>query len=179
MSVSTARDRTVWVSVGLLGAIVVGACAATATGASDANLARAKSLAATGADVYARECAECHGQRGEGLGNAPSIMGSGSLPEFPRDQTATGSRMTTDTEELRIRQMSRPQGAPTRDPFRTAQDVFGYISVHMPMGRSRAGQLRPDQYWAVLTYMLTAHGAKVPDSGINQGNASSIPVQGP
>jgi mono/diheme cytochrome c family protein len=159
--------------------MVAGACASTATGASDASLARARSLASTGADVYARECAECHGQRGEGLGNAPAIMGSGALPEFPRDQTATGSPSTTDPQELQIRQLSRPAGAPTRDPFRTAQDVYGYISVHMPMGRSRAGQLKPDQYWAVLTYILMAHGAKVPDSGINERNASSIPVQGP
>ena len=179
MSVSTARDRRVWASIGLLGAMVAGACAATATGASDANLARARSLAATGADVYGRECAECHGQRGEGLGSAPAIMGSGALPEFPRDQTATGSPMTTDTEELRIRQLSRPQGAPTRDPFRTAQDVYSYISVNMPMGRSRAGQLKPEQYWAVLSYLLLANGVKVPDGGINDGNASSIPVQSP
>jgi cytochrome c len=179
MSVSTARHRRVWVTVGLLGAMVVGACAATAIGASDANLARARSLAASGADVYARECAECHGQHGEGLGNAPGIMGSGALPEFPRDQTATGSPMTTDTEELRIRQMSRPQGAPTRDPFRNAQDVYNFISLNMPKGRSRAGQLKPEQYWAVLTYILLGNGAKVPDGGINERNASSIPVQAP
>jgi mono/diheme cytochrome c family protein len=179
MSVSTARDRRVWATAGLLGAMVVGACAATATGASDANLARARSVASTGADVYARECAECHGQRGEGLGNAPAIMGPGALPEFPRDQTATGSPRTTDPQELQIRQLTRPQGAPTRDPFRTAQDVYRYVSVYMPMGRSRAGQLKPEQYWAAITYILLANGAKVPDSGINESNASTIPVQGP
>ncbi len=176
MSASWVSARWVLLGAGVLGGIAAGACGATATGASDASLATARSRASVGAGIYGQQCAECHGQRGEGLGNAPAIMGPGALPEFPRDQTATGNPSTTDPQELQIRQLTRPAGAPTRDPFRTAQDVFNFVSVYMPFGRSRAGQLKPDEYWAVVTYLLTANGAKVPDGGINAGNASSIPV---
>jgi mono/diheme cytochrome c family protein len=176
MTVSLALDRRVWASLCLLGGMVAGACGASAKGATDASLATARSRAAPGADVYTKECAGCHGAHGEGLGNAPAIMGAGALPEFPRDQSATGNPSTTDPQELQIRQLTRPAGAPTRDPFRTAQDVYAYVSGRMPKGK-RAGQLKPDEYWAVVNYMLLAHGTTAPDSGINEGNAASVSVQ--
>ena len=56
------------------------ACSATPLGASDPNLASAKKGSAPGAEAYERECAACHGKRGEGLTNAPGIIGSGALP---------------------------------------------------------------------------------------------------
>src|SRR5688572_15153758 len=58
---------------------------ASQPGASDANLAKAKQIAAPGAEVYERECAGCHGKRGEGLSSSPGVMGSGTLPLYKRD----------------------------------------------------------------------------------------------
>jgi hypothetical protein len=40
---------------------------------------------------------------------------------------------------------TRPAGAPWRDPFRTLQDLCGYVSKHMPLpARAAGGGLAPD-----------------------------------
>lgn len=162
----------VWgAAVGFLGAVAVMACAATQRGATDANLATANSKAAEGGKLFAQNCASCHGQKGEGI-TAPAIIGYGALPEYPKQSSLAGN--VNDPSELQLREWSRA-GTPKREPFRNAQDVFNYISQRMPL--KAAGKLRPDEYWAILNFMMLAHGAPVPPEGISSSNASKVPVQ--
>ncbi|HMI84088.1 MAG TPA: c-type cytochrome [Polyangiaceae bacterium] len=163
-------------AIALLGAIVT-ACGATQFGATPANLAQARTVTARGADLFAKECAECHGDRGEGLAQAPAVLGPGALPIYPRDSAGAGSLAINDSEQLRIRQQTRPAGAPWRDPFRTAQDLFEFLKTHP--AKKRAEWVAPDDYWAVATFMLAAHGSAVPAAGINADNASSVAIQPP
>jgi cytochrome c len=96
--------------------------------------------------VFANECARCHGQRGEGVGSAPAILGPGAL-------------------------QARPAGAAWRDQFLNAQDLFNFTSTHMPKGN--AGKL-PRDYWVLVSFMLAVQGANVPANGPGPANASSI-----
>jgi cytochrome c len=156
---------------------LVTACAATQFGATEANLARARAAATRGADLFTKECAECHGDRGEGLAQAPAVLGPGALPVYPRESASTGSMAINDPEQIRIRQQTRPAGAPWRDPFRTARDLFEFLKMHP--AKKRAEWKAPDDYWAVVTFMLAAHGSAVPADGINADNASSVTIQPP
>lgn len=156
----------------LLGTLVA-ACSVTPRGASDANLALARDKAAQGAKVFERECAGCHGQRGEGV-TAPAIMGSDGLPMFPRDPTQSTLAANTDPNEQALRQQLNPGGMPSRQPFKTAQDLYEYTRLKMPS--KRAGTLTNDDYWAVINFMLVAHGVKIPDKGIDAGNAREVVI---
>ncbi len=152
---------------------VCGACGTSRLGATEPQLANARDRAGAGGNVYTNECARCHGPRGEGLAGAPPTMGLDALPEYPRD-TSGGMRAVTDPEQLQIQQQTRPTGAPTRDPFRNAQDLYEYVRVHLP--KSRAANMKADDYWAVVTFILAAQGAAVPADGIGPNNASSFPI---
>jgi cytochrome c len=149
-------------------------CAATNLGATPADLARAHDQSAQGATVFTNECASCHGQRGEGLGNASAILGPGALPEYPRDTGGVGDPTITDPTLLQIQAQTRPAGAPWRDPFRNAQDLYSFTTTHLP--KSRAANLKDADYWAVVNYMLAVQGVTPPPGGIGPANAASIPI---
>jgi mono/diheme cytochrome c family protein len=166
-----------WHTVTVLSAIAaIAACAATQRGASDANMASANAKAADGAKLFAQQCAGCHGQRGEGS-KAPEIMGTGALPTYPKQSNLGNNAAFADPSELQLREAARAAGAPKRDPFNTAQDVYNYISKRMPF--KAAGSLRPEEYWSILNFMLFAHGAVVPADGVNATNASTVQLAAP
>jgi mono/diheme cytochrome c family protein len=156
----------------LLGTLAA-ACSVTPRGASDPNLAVARDKAAQGAKVYERDCAGCHGQRGEGV-TAPPIMGGDGLPMFPRDPSQSTLAANTDPNEQQMRQQLNPGGMPSRQPFKTAQDLYEYTRLKMPS--KRAGTLSTEDYWAVINFILVAHGVKVPDKGIDSGNAREVVI---
>ncbi len=162
-------------SVAALG-IALTACSATPLGASEPNLASAQKKAGPGGELFDRECAACHGKRGEGLTNAPSVIGGGALAEYPRDKSLSSNPAMSNNAQQQAGDTTRPPGAPSRDPFRTALDVFNYVSTKMPLPKSRAGTLKPDEYWAITNYMLLAHGSTVPEGGLNAGNAASVQI---
>lgn len=153
-------------------ALAAAACNVTPAGASDASLAKAKSQAANGANVFAGRCATCHGERGEGKAYAPTTMGGGALPVYPRDNSSAPT--TTDPVQLQMQAQSRPPGAPSRSPFRTAQDLYDYLSTHKP--DASQGQLNPPDLWALVTFVLIAHGSQVPAGGVTPENASHIAI---
>jgi mono/diheme cytochrome c family protein len=161
----------------LCGLVLLG-CAVTKMGATTADLARARDQAAPGATTYASECAQCHGQRGQGLAGAPAIMGPGALPKYPRDiaGSSVDDPMLIDNDPvlLQSEMQTRPEGAAWRDPFRNAQDLFTFTSTHMP--RMHAGELKQGDYWAVVNFLLSAQGARLPAGGIGPANATSIPI---
>jgi len=156
----------------LLGTLAT-ACSVTPRGANDVNLAIARDKATQGAKVYERDCASCHGQRGEGV-TAPPIMGSDGLPMYPSDPSQSTLAANTDPAEQQLRQQLNPGGMPSRPPFKTAQDLYEYTRQKMPS--KRAGTLSTEDYWAVVNFMLVAHGAKVPDKGIDTGNAREVVI---
>ena len=168
--------RGSWIVGGalLVGGLLGLGCAATQTGALPADLARARAEAAPGASTFANACAQCHGQRGEGLASAPAILGPTALPEYPRSAGSSGDPTLIDPQQLQIQAQSRPAGAPSRDTFRKAQDVYAFISTYMP--KTRPGQLPPGDYWAVVNFLFAAQGATLPAGGIGPTNASSIPI---
>lgn len=149
-------------------------CAAVQLGATPADIVRAKGQADRGATVFANECARCHGQRGEGIGSAPAILGPGALPEYPRALVGSSDSAQSDPQLLQIEAQARPAGAAWRDQLRNAQDLFNFTSTHMPKGN--AGKLPRPDYWAVVSFMLAVQGANVPASGLGPTNASTIPI---
>jgi mono/diheme cytochrome c family protein len=174
MSPVTSLVRSTMAAVAALAPAV--ACSVTPLGATEANLQAAHQKATPGAAVYRRECAACHGERGEGLASSPAIMGSGALALYERDPATSTNPAMQDPAE-RQRQQNLPPGADTRGAFRTAQDVFNYVSREMPLPRSKAGSLKPEEYWAVVNYLLMGHGVQVPEGGVNASNAANVPVK--
>ncbi len=158
------------------GAFVVIAlgCAATQLGATQDELTRARGQAEQGATVFASECAKCHGDRGQGVGSAPAILGPGSLPEFPRSEVSSTDPAVSDPQLLQLEMQSRPAGAAWRDTFRSAQDLFNFTSTHMPKGHP--SDVRIPDHWAVVSFMLAVQGANLPAGGIGPANASSIQI---
>lgn len=157
----------------LFGLIGIG-CAAIQTGATVDDLARARDQATQGANVYASECAKCHGDRGQGIGGDPDVLGPGALPENPRNSASASSSAMGDPQLLQLQAQSRPAGAAWRDPFRTAGDLFTFLNTHMPKGR--VGELKSADLWAVTSYMLAVQGAPIPAGGIGPANANSIQI---
>jgi mono/diheme cytochrome c family protein len=156
-----------------MGVAVIGACGATQSGATDANVATASANASEGARLFGQQCTRCHGQRGEGT-SAPTIMGPGGLPTYPRATSLSTNPAYSDPSELQLREALRPAGAPKRDPFNTAADVYNYISKRMPI--KAPGSLKSEEYWAILNFMLIAHGVAVPQGGVTAANASTVAV---
>ena len=111
-------------------------------------------------------------QRGEGIGGVPDVMGPGALPEFPRSRSAANDPALTDPQLLQIEAQARPAGAAWRDPFRNAQDLYNFTSTQMP--KREKGKLKPDDYWAVVNFLLAAQSAVLPAGGVGPANASSI-----
>lgn len=108
------------------------------------------------------------------MGRAPRILGPGALPEYPAEQNLNADPAAGDPELLRLRAQTRPAGAPSRDRFRNVEDLFRYVSANMPRAPEKPGSLQPEEYWAIINFMLVAHGIDVPPGGVNAGNASSV-----
>lgn len=158
----------------VIAAGVAAACATTQYGATEANMTTAKSSAPQGAALFAQACAPCHGERGERSSRIPRILGPGALPEYPRARNPNTDPALSDPALAQLQGQSRPEGAPWRDPFRTAQDLYNFISQHMPERTETKTTLTADEYWAIVDFMLRAHGVPVPASGVTPANASSV-----
>jgi hypothetical protein len=100
-------------------------------------------------------------------------MGPGALPRYPREGSE-GSPTITDPQQIEALRQTRGNvpGASSRPPFRNAQDLFDYISKKMP--KPKPGSLKPEEYWAIVTFILIGHGRTVPQGGVNSSNAPSI-----
>jgi mono/diheme cytochrome c family protein len=158
----------------MLAAAGIAACAATPLGATETGIQSARQKSPEGSAVFERECAGCHGKRGEGLSAAPSVMGAGALPTYARDPSTSGNiGLQADNQQ---QDSLRPPGQQTRQPFRTAQDLFDFVSQWMPKPQARIGSLKPEEYWAVINFMLTAHGVALPPEGVTPANAKSIAI---
>jgi mono/diheme cytochrome c family protein len=143
-------------------------------GATDLDLARARDATSRGAVVFANECASCHGRHGEGLADSPAILGPAALPEYPRDHPASGVPGVQDPQQMQVELQTRRTSTGPRDPFRTARDIYAFVSTHSR--RSVTGPPKVEQDWAIVTFLMAAQGESVPDGGLTSDNAVSIPV---
>lgn len=151
------------------------ACSTTPLGATETGLSAGSKKSPRGAEVFERECSSCHGKRGEGLSSAPNIIGGGALPMYARDPSTTGS-VAIYAENQAAQDQSRARSETLRQPFRTAQDLFQFVSTKMPLPASRSGTLPEEDYWAVVNFILVAHGSAVPPEGITAANAAAVPI---
>ncbi len=85
----------------------------------------------TGKEVYAKACASCHGDAGEGNPKNPALIGEKALPE----------KATFAKAKLR-----------KKVAFKTAKDVFDFIKAKMPI--DKPGTLSEDEYLAVEAWFL-------------------------
>ncbi len=180
-SSSASSSRASW---HFLGALLVGSalsvallsCTVTPLGATDDGISKARAASAPGAEEYDHECASCHGKRGEGLTTAPAVMGVGALPTYTRDDSSSSSTTFT-SGQTQTGDNARVPGQSKRGAFHTAQDVYDYVSSRMPLPKSRAGTLTPEEYWAIVNYMLVANGTAVPAGGISEANAKTVQLR--
>jgi cytochrome c len=117
---------------------------------------RAEDKAAVGGDqatqggkLYAKHCAKCHGDAGQGTKKAPAVVGKDALP---LDPPATAKVRKTQ--------------------FHTAQDVAQFVATKMPA--AKPGSLSADEYYAILAFDLKANGVDVSGKKIDPTTAAQI-----
>jgi hypothetical protein len=101
-------------------------------------------------------------------------LGRDALPEYPREQNPNSGLTAGDPEALRLKARSRPAGAPSRDPFRTAADLHAYVSRSMPPDEEARAALTADDYWALINFLLLSRGAAVPSEGVTDRTAAAV-----
>jgi mono/diheme cytochrome c family protein len=159
---------TASIALGLAAALTF-SCGGAQTGAQARSVTDAKKRTPEGARVFERQCAGCHGTRGEG-GSAPPLMGPSALPMYALgDPAATAGQQQID-------EASEP-GEPVRQPFRTAEDLHAYVKEWMPLPKDRIGSLKDEDYWAVVNFILIANESAVPPNGVNAANASTVEIR--
>jgi len=90
---------------------------------------------ATGKQLFVAKCARCHGSAGQGTDQGPPVVGKDAFPLEPRAGTKRDVK------------------------FRTAADVFGWATRHMPA--DAPGSLSTDEYLAIFAFDLAANGVKL------------------
>jgi cytochrome c len=91
---------------------------------------------ASGAVVFARTCAKCHGANGEGIAPAPQLIGREPRQGFPFG-----------------RDVKLVHTVGNYWPFATT--LYDY--VHRAMPQSAPGSLTPDEVYGVIAYLLAAN----------------------
>lgn len=104
---------------------------------------------AEGGKLYAKNCAKCHGDAGQGTKKAPPVVGKEALP---LDAPATA----------KVR----------KSQFHTAQDVAEFVATKMPA--NKPGSLTTEQYYAILAFDLKANGVDVSGKKIDPTSAAAI-----
>ena len=160
-------------AAGLL--VSLAGCAGGQLGASDEDLSAARAAFTEGADLFVEKCAGCHGSKGQGSERGPSVIGIGALPVYPADHDRSTNSAFSDPQTLEDEARARPAGTPSRPPFRTAADVYDFVSSEMPP--DSAGSLSDQDYWSILSFLLAAHGIDLPDRGVNANSAASIKLK--
>lgn len=108
----------------------------------------ASDLVARGGELYAANCAGCHGDAGQGGDKAPPVVGKAALPLDPRPGSKRGVQ------------------------FKTALDVFKFVKANMPPGKG--GSLTDDEYLAIMAFDLSANGVDLSGKTLDAATAESI-----
>lgn len=91
---------------------------------------------ADGAVVYAAQCAQCHGAKGEGMTGFPKLVG--------RDSSAREFQFATEAK-----------GKTIGNYWPYASTIFDYVKRAMPL--AAPGSLSNDQVYAITAYLLAAN----------------------
>lgn len=123
----------------LLSGLVLAACSddddeTPATTGGDSTAARQQQIDA-GATLYIDNCADCHGDMGQGTDVGPPLVGPDALPLEPR-----------------------PEQTVRTGQFVTAFDVYDFARENMPL--SNPGVLADDEYLAIVAFDLDANGVE-------------------
>jgi cytochrome c len=125
-------------------------CVAACGGATpEAASASGEDQVATGAKLYAANCASCHGSGGEGDAKVPAVVGKNALPLD-----------------------AKPPSEARKSKFHTAADVFQFVKGNMPP--NKGGSLTDEQYAAILAFDLKANGVDLGGKKIDATSASSF-----
>jgi mono/diheme cytochrome c family protein len=150
------------------------ACSSGVRGAADQDLTAAKARSSKGAEIFERDCASCHGKRGEGSKSAPPLMGSGALP-VKRVQRIDSAALNDPILRERLQRETVPGTTGEKEArarFNSAKDIYDYFTTdHRDIG---GASLTPEEVLATLTFVLTAHGLAVPETGLTEENATSV-----
>lgn len=103
-----------------------------------------------GGQVFANNCARCHGDHGEG-GKGPPLVGKDALP------------------------LRRPDAKKRTGEFRTAMDIAAFVTQNMPPTPEARAKLTERDYWSVLAFALNANGVKLSEP-VGPHNAASIKI---
>ena len=123
---------------------------ASATGtvtATTTSAATFQSLAVEGKATYAKICAACHGQNGEGSATFPALWGSNATLG-----TYKGSSLFTD-----------------------GQSMLKFISTAMPL--TAPGSLTATQYQQLLAFILIQNNLVAPSTTFDVNNLGSIAIK--
>jgi cytochrome c len=125
---------------------------ATAAAASP-SAATALAQADRGEKLYVENCAQCHGNAGQGTqsekGRVPPVVGPTALPLDP------------------------PAGAKYRKgQFRTARDVYEFVRENMPPGMGNT--LPVEDYLDIIAFDLKANGVDLNGKSITSDTAAAI-----
>ena len=106
-----------------------------------------------GQTVFAKSCAKCHGDSGEGTEDGPRLVGlkEGALPlDPPASRKVRKSR------------------------FVTVADVAEFAMANMPP--KKAGTLTADEYLAVLAFDLKANGIDLGQEPLTLAKAKTLTI---
>lgn len=112
-----------------------------------------------GAQLYWLHCQPCHGDRGQGLTDAPDDDWRAQYPmedQFCWNSGCHGARPYEDGFTI-PRKVPALIGEETLSQFSTAADVYQYIRALMP--RQVPGTLADEEYLAIVAFLSRAHDA--------------------
>jgi mono/diheme cytochrome c family protein len=138
---------TAGISIFLL-AMAGAACGGASAEGAATTSASSGDQAGNGKQLFAKNCASCHGAAGEGGGQVPALVGKTALPLDP------------------------PSGSSRKAKFHTAADVFQYVKANMPPGG--AGSLTDEQYAAILAFDLKANGVDLTGKKVDPTTAPTF-----
>lgn len=120
------------------------------TGDGDSNARTFDDQVTDGVALYGENCAQCHGDAGQGTTDGPPVVGDDALPLDP-----PAERMFR-TEQ-----------------FETAADIFAFAAVYMPA--DAPGTLNDQEMLDVLAFALFANGVTL-EEPLSTDNAGDIIV---
>ena len=113
-----------------------------------AGLPEGKGTVEQGEEIFAEQCAACHGDFGEGVDRWPVLAGGQGTLKSDRPVKTIGSYW----------------------PF--ASTLFDYINRAMPFGNAQS--LEPDQVYAIMAYLLFMNDLVDSDFELSKENFTSV-----
>jgi mono/diheme cytochrome c family protein len=111
-------------------------------------LPKGRGNGAQGRSVYMQSCVACHGLRGEGTSEYPTLVGGQGTLKSDKALPTVGSYW----------------------PYATT--VWDYVNRAMPY--QDPGTLKPDEVYAVTAYLLTMNGIVSPDFELNENTLPAV-----